>query len=451
MKVTKGMKKRTIISILLTVLFIMITNDFWLVRNNQHAIFQFDIFLIILILSFALFYKLTNYVADYKSIKEQSRLDIIFLVIFFVFLFVPMLHFDKSEISERENRTLAKWKPLINNGTINYNFGNDFNEWFNDRFYQRKFLINIYKKLTLNCQNHNNKGIIDENTGFLYINTEFRRWTPVELSENFKALYEFNDWCKIHKINLYVLITPPKTEIYPPNNSYIIIRDKDHKYFLNYINKINKEGNLKIIYPYDEMLINKNKNYMFHKTSHHWTHDGAFIGYKELIKQIKKDFKDVNILNEKDFNYSYNELVQDDFDKQYKFGTTTSDIGITDPKKYHQTKYRYYNKKDYDKLHQQIIDEELHREKLFHYAQGANYRVILLGTSQSENLTEFIPYTFKDVKRLRNNAVKGIPDKESFKIMKYYEKEMLEYRPDIIIFCIDYNNIIGLYNLFNKE
>ena len=74
-----------------------------------------------------------------------------------------------------------------------------------------------------------------------------------------------------------------------------------------------------------------------------------------------------------------------------------------------------------------------------------------MGTSQNENLSEFIPFTFNSVKRLRNNNVQGIKTSEEFKIMKYYEKEMLDYAPNIIIFCITYNNIPELHKIFNKE
>ena len=70
--------------------------------------------------------------------------------------------------------------------------------------------------------------------------------------------------------------------------------------------------------------------------------------------------------------------------------------------------------------------------------------------SQNENLTEFIPFTFKHVKRLRNNNVQGIKAEEEFKIIKYYKDEILEYKPNIIIFCITYNNISELHKLFEE-
>lgn len=82
-----------------------------------------------------------------KNIDKQSRIDIIFLTIFFTFLFIPMSKINQDEISSQENRMLAKWQPLINEDReINYNFGKDFNEWFNDRFYLRNNMLYLYYK-----------------------------------------------------------------------------------------------------------------------------------------------------------------------------------------------------------------------------------------------------------------------------------------------------------------
>ena len=119
-------------------------------------------------------------------------------------------------------------------------------------------------------------------------------------------------------------------------------------------------------------------------------------------------------------------------------------------KKYHQFDYTYYKYKDFDNLKTTVINTEHHFGKLYDYDKGANYKVIQLGTSQNENLTEFIPFTFKHVKRLRNNNVQGIKAEEEFKIIKYYKDEILEYKPNMIIFCITYNNISELHKLFEE-
>lgn len=115
--------------------------------------------IVITVLSFLLSYKLTSYLADFKTLNNASRMDIVFLFIFFILLFIPMSHIDtQSDTSEKENRTLAKYEPFIKDKMINFDYGNDFEKWFNDRFAGRSSTIKIFGsvKYKLNS-NYNDK------------------------------------------------------------------------------------------------------------------------------------------------------------------------------------------------------------------------------------------------------------------------------------------------------
>ena len=134
-------------------------------------------------------------------------------------------------------------------------------------------------------------------------------------------------------------------------------------------------------------------------------------------------------------------------------GTTCSVLGYSkrQSKKLHKTPYKYYHNKDYKKLKVNVEDISFHRGKEYYYPNGIDLKVILLGTSMSENLCEFIPFTFKHVKRIRNNNVLDISAKDDFKIMKYYKNEILDYKPDILIFCITAGNVSMLHDMFVME
>lgn len=416
--------------------------------------FDFLVFSSILILVYLLAYKLSDYVADFSTIEGKSRVEIVFLTIFFVFLFIPMLHINQDDISRKENRTLAKWKPLVTaNDTINFEFGNNFNEWFNDRFYLKEVFIALRSDISMLLANSCEKGLFDKNTKTLYIKAHFGSAHLDVIKDNFKALYDFNSWCNKHNIKLYVLIVPRKADIHTTKLNYV--NDSSiKKAFLNYISEINREDKIKVIYPYSAMLnaVASGKQLYF-KTEHHWTDDGAYVGYKELMEVINKDYPNIKVLDSQDFNYKHSRMVRGDFTRKFNYGDNCRFIGISNAlcSTYHQYEYTYYQHKDFNNLEQIVIDVPFHRNKIYHYKKGYNARVILLGTSQSENLTEFIPYTFKDVKRIRNNSVRGVKPEDEFKIMKRFEKEMLDYKPDIIIFCLDYPNLWHLRNIFNME
>ena len=415
--------------------------------------FDFKLFVIISILTYLLAYKLSNYIADFKTVKNKSRLDIIFLTIFFVFLFIPMSNINKDEISAQENRPLAKLQPFIyQDGEINYDFGKNFNEWFNDRFYLRQKFVNFRNSFTMFITNKCEKGIFDTDTKTMYPNWSFGHIDIKTVKTNFSALYELDQFCKKHGIKLYILIVPQKADVQITKYNFIKDTNK-HEDFLNYISELQQVNNLKIIYPYNKMReAVSNGKLLYFKTEHHWTDDGAFIGYQELMKVISNDYPNIKILNANDFDYFYDKNVRGDFFRNFNFGQDCERMGISKSvcKKYHQYDYTYYKYKDFDNLKTTVINTEHHLGKLYDYDKGANYKVIQLGTSQNENLTEFIPFTFKHVKRLRNNNVQGIKAEEEFKLIKYYKDEILEYKPNIIIFCITYNNISELHKLFEE-
>ncbi|MBQ2984344.1 MAG: hypothetical protein IJD57_06080 [Candidatus Gastranaerophilales bacterium] len=415
--------------------------------------FQWEIFVIILILTFLFSYKINDYLADFSSIKHKSRIEIVFLALFFTILFIPMLSINQDRISEKENRKLAVWKPLIKKDCrLNFDFGKDFEKWFNDRFFLRDSAINLYKTIYFTFRDRNSKGVIDRKTNTLYMDLDFKHFDNSELSKKFENIFKFQTWCKNNNIKLYLLITPQKSDIYLTEANYYNSRNtlSDN---IEFFNKLNEEDKISVIFPYDEMVSALKDNYMYFKTDHHWTDDGAFVGYKSLIKEMKKNYPSLEPLKSKDFNIFYNKKIRADFDRKFLFGWTSNLIGLSlsQKEKYHNIDYRYYKHKDLKNLKQKVISIPYHRNKIFSYDGGFDKRVILLGTSQSDNLAEFIAFTFKNVKRIRNNAVKKVPVKDEFKIMKYYEKEILEYKPDILIFCVTYYNINRFKDLFNKD
>ena len=103
------MRKRTIISIMITLLVLYLTNKFWFIyETNTFSHFEFEIFTIILVLTFLFTYKLTDYLADFKTLKYKSRIEIVFLSIFFILLFIPMSYINQDKKSIQEKPTKVK-------------------------------------------------------------------------------------------------------------------------------------------------------------------------------------------------------------------------------------------------------------------------------------------------------------------------------------------------------
>lgn len=414
---------------------------------NERAPIRFIIetFTIILILTFLLGYKLMNYVADFSSLKNKSRIDIVFLSLFFTMLFIPMLHINQENKSITENRMLATWKSITNkDGSINYNFGKDYEAWFNDRFYLRKELIKISNKKLLYTA-YNPKGIIDKKTGFLYNQGDQKTLSDIDLKNAFDKLAKFDEFLTKNNIKFYLLIVPTKTSIYPTELKKIRSDNYDG------IETQRKRTKINVIYPLKELQNNTSKEYMYFRTDHHWTDSGAYIGYQELLKTIKKDYPDINIVTENDYVYFYRKDVRAEEDRnKFTNGHTCNLFSLSkeDCNKFLKNNYKYYKYKYSSKI--KITKPDTARPFFTDYYNSSenNLKAILIGTSMIENISEFIQHSFKYTKKIRLNGVKNLKSGEIFKIMKYYKNTILDTKPDILILCITIDNLTKIHKIF---
>ena len=97
--------------------------------------------------------KISNYYFKSIHIDQKGIINISFIIVFITILFIPMAKISNEKTSSIENRTLAIFPTIVNEKReINNNFGNEFNSWFNDRFFGKELLVKIHKRL----QNINN-------------------------------------------------------------------------------------------------------------------------------------------------------------------------------------------------------------------------------------------------------------------------------------------------------
>ena len=123
---------------------------------------DYYIFFIIFVISMLAAHKIVQYLAQFKFKEKTSRIDIVFVTVFFVLLFIPMMKISDAEKSDQENRMLAKYVPFIKEGQINLKYSTNFESWYNDHFLGRDFLINIYNFLEkrINPNRGNKNGFI---------------------------------------------------------------------------------------------------------------------------------------------------------------------------------------------------------------------------------------------------------------------------------------------------
>ncbi len=415
--------------------------------------FDFKIFIIILILSYLFAYKVSNYVADFKTVKNKSRIEIIFLTIFFVFLFIPMSNINKDEISTQENRRLAQYEPFINqDGQINYDFGKNFNEWFNDRFYLRQKIIPIYLKCKYMLASDYAEvplGYMYKKSGWMFynqsqgdVNNSFTPLTNTELQLYTRNIGKLLSYCKQNNIKLYIVIAPTKEYLYREYDYVKSVKTVEKTKKL--VDTVEQELNYKIIYPMQELEELKNKEYVCYKTDHHLTDPANFLIYKMLLKQIKQDFNDVPISKEKDFNITYNNLVRWDGGREYMAGFNYLRADLHDENLL-KTKYKYY---DYKKLSNITITGQ--QPYYLHKNPNGKYKVLMIGNSFCEKLSYFLNTSFKEIHKYRFNSRLDFPKRNAWLDISGYEPIIEEQKPDILLLVLSTGYVDVLKDLYKN-
>jgi len=383
---------------------------------------KYDVLLLITLftLFFLLYFKILAWLMKLKWVQNKSRIDIVFLTVFFILLFLPMLHISDAEKSEQENRMLAKYTPLIDyRGGYNLKYGKNFDAWFSDRFWGRDELIKVYYKIKkINKYTITAKASKLKNDWYFNDN----ELSTLTISEKQKVQYKKNiqyllQFCKENNIKCYMEIVPAK--IYYAKDGLINNKLKEYNDTLpQFIKYIKETLNFEIIYPLDELKEADKSDYVYFKTDHHWTDWGAYIGYQALLKQLKKDFPDIYEAKEGDFDISYSKKVRAEADRKYWQGYTCNllyqnqDCSLNIDYKYYDGKNKHINAISYGE---------------FHNSDG-KYKALLIGNSFTENFKPFLVYSFKDIKRFRCN----IAPNDNLKLSRW-KKEILEFKPDVLI------------------
>ena len=398
------------------------------------------LFLSVLMLAFLLSYKMVQYISKFKLLEHNSRIDIVFAIVFVILLFIPMSGISTAKQSVQERRMLAAY-PRLFTGTLNLNYGKQFEKWFNDRFRGRTnlILLNTEAKYALNNVYQNDKAIFFKKSGWMF-RKPFVLQTPKLKLNNpvIKELRKFDDFCSKHNIRLYVLIVPPKESVYSDElRIYTDISAKDKK-FREYIAFLQTAlSDNRVIYPFKELKNGLKKDFVYFKQAHHWTDFGAYLGYKVLARRVKQDFKEFEILSPEYFNISQANLIRDDFKRTFGRGHTTNLLNLNNRpiEEILNTPYNYYDPKDSEA----VTEERKEYIKIFkNRAAKNNYRVFMTGNSQNENLLQFVNASVEHVKFLRLNR-NQLNNEEMFKFMKYYKNEMLDFKPDIVIITLSAN------------
>lgn len=234
-------------------------------------------------------------------------LTLMFLLFIFTVMILNIIVPDK-EFSDEENRKL-KTKPKFSVDNLLHNrFTSKYEKYMADQFILRNFWINVKSSTEiLTGKKENNDVYLAEDK---YLIAKFKKPDKEDFDEKLKAINTFGS--EIPKLSKYIMLVPNKIKV---------LQDKLPEFApvenqLEYINKFYSglDKDIKTINIFD--ILNKNKDkYIYYKTDHHWTSEGAYYTYLEFCKSSG--------ITPKDSSFYDIEKVNNEF-----YGTLYSKAGV---------------------------------------------------------------------------------------------------------------------------
>ena len=406
---------------------------------------------IIVSITSVLAYNIFSYICNFKSVEKKSVSDILLTCIFIILLFIPASHINKVKSEITENRQLAEYPQIFNDYKINKNFGKEFENWFNDRFFLRNYLIYLNTAIQKSINNiyKDNDVIVFLKSGWFFLRQEIKNTYKIPVYNELymiKAnLNRFNDFCILNNIKVYFVIIPDKSNVY---REFIITEKlKNRQTYADrvyqYLNSSN-DTSFTYIYPADRLIETKKSQnkLLFYKQDSHQTDFGGYIVYQALMKEINKDFPEIKTAKLEDFSVKKCKMVNyGEKEKDFHLGNV-NEMSLKDIK-YMDYENEYYYPKDKNIITEQYDDPYLLKNRT-HNPLGKR-KVILLGSSFVEKINLFIKSSFEYTDKIRLNTAY----EKNFHVIRF-EDYLINEKPDVLIVVLNeselFDYISTMYN-----
>lgn len=227
-----------------------------------------------------------------------------FLVCIFVLMItIPNITFFISgEANNLENRSLSM-RPQLNLCSIQ-SYPQEFDNYYNDNLPFKDFFVKAYSNFKFHLLNMSPyKYVIKGNEGWLFYDSVFRedgdtisdytgtnQFTPEEKEEIKTKLLEMEKICKEASSEFLIVILPNKETIYGekflPEKYSIIDQESRTDELVQYLNK---ETNLQIVYPKNQLLDERDDFQLYFKLDTHWNNAGAYIGFRQIQQAYSQE------------------------------------------------------------------------------------------------------------------------------------------------------------------
>lgn len=383
----------------------------------------------------------TNLASIKSNRSRNSRiLNVCFVVVFLVIIFLPLLSFDKSEISEVENRRLATFPQAKVGEDFNENFGKEFNSWFNDRFLGRSLLIEInifFQKL--NNVMTKTKFVCFNNGDNCFVKDYHKKGQYYDEYKNFpKVLDEIQK--KLEAKRVFALFYPVKFTVYCDWSYYDKSKcettlDKEiEKLSLDFNNnpKVTLKGFATTFKDYTNSDL-KDKSLLYFMDDHHATEFAHNL--------VQSNLEEIKELNNQEFYFEDKFCVREEYGQfcrkrgqTYKYNYLTRDVDkLTVTYKYLSFSDRYKECVEYRDEQINIPNNPLRGLRVFtNKCVHNNLKALVFGNSFSENFSRVLATRISKVVRIRTHGDYA-PQAADVRVFPYIvNSHTLEFDPDYV-------------------
>lgn len=250
-----------------------------------------------------------------------------------------------------------------------------------------------------------------------------------EQNQIISNLLKMKQMCDEQHIRLYLIFPPNKDRIYPQYMPSYVLREKRLSPVKQLVSLFPEEIT---VVPVEDMLIRgsyTSEAPLYYKRDTHWSEEGSFLAYQQLMKYIQKDFPNVTPKTKDDFDIKKMNKVYTPY-----YGLTKSLLFgggclFLPGMKNDDTLYNHYTYKNI----QDIVNVKANKDAQFISAENPNgfpLKVYIIGDSFATYLHPYLSATFQYIHAHRfNSGSWGI---------HFYDrmKEMMEDKTDILILSI---------------
>lgn len=263
----------------------------------------------------------------------ERKINILTIFIFMCMISLPWIfaHRDKEgRISSMENRRLAGYPAMrTDDGKINRDYITQYENWLKDNLRGRTVIVEADAAL----QYRFFRRIVKEDTmrgknGWLFVKDDemIREYQRLNLmSEEALARYAESmqgiaDYLEERGIAFYYFQCYSKEEIYPDRYLDGICRIGTLSRADQIVNTLQKNTDVEQILVKEPLITHADDLLYFqYVDSLHWNERGSYLGYQIMMNDIHKDFEEVPVLEEKDFEITEEERTIDLYGFEYPF------------------------------------------------------------------------------------------------------------------------------------